>query len=224
MHYNVAVITDYQPDESDITDIMARYSFDLDADKEITRTKEEILEDISCIEEMSEEMKKLLAEGKKEELIRQWYDEGYCEYELDEDYNEFYWCNYDGQWDWWVIGGRWDGYFNGKNQGQIKELKRIDRNKNIKELRKSYPKEYRKFIKRREEIRKLEEGSYVRNEFEQYYPSFKEYIYSEKETYTYAIVDEEGEWLGNEYSREEWDKIIFGKDKDYWITIVDCHC
>ena len=224
MHYNVAVITDYKPGESDIEDIMSRYSFDLEVDKEITRTKEEIIEDIYSAEELSEEMQKLLKAGKKEEAIKQWYHEGCLDYELDEDLNEFYWCNYDGQWDWWVIGGRWDGYFNGKNQGQIKEIVRIDRNKNVKELRKDYPKDYRKFIKRREEIRKLEEEPYMIEEFERYYPSFREYIYGEKEIYTYAVVDEYGEWLGNEFSREEWDAIIGGKDKDYWITIVDCHC
>jgi len=162
----------------------------------------------------------------------------YGEY-LDKDGNLITTYNSNSKWDWWVVGGRWSGCLKLKSGGEadIAQIKDVDFNENmdIEALKKNEEivNAYNKLITEGDSFYKLE---YL----QKLYPNIESYIISRNAFTTFAVVDvdgvwhEKGEmgWFGCSSATPEdainwnasyYDTFIKNLDKDWYITIVDCH-
>ena len=156
-----------------------------------------------------------------------------------------YWYNPNARWDWYTIGGRWDSLLKLKNAGERSNSARV-RDCDFSPDEEDYRKAARFWEIFVEELPCSDE------EKQQYFNLYKkEYFiqqYGTKENYarhqamfqTYAFISEDGEWhetgrMGwwgmddatagsrESYIRDFEANLEEAKEKDLFITIVDCH-
>lgn len=187
-------------------------------------------------------------EKEKKEVAYRFEIENYSDKDrLDENGNELSTYNPDSKWDWWVVGGRFGDFFDTEEEYEEEDFKgstiqlkdypepvRID---DEKELREKYP----SLAKDWDTIQDGTYDGFYRVEYmQERYPTLKSYVEESVNLTPYAIVDENGGWhepgemgwWGMSHATTEntiswyesfYEKFIAGKDKDWFITIVDCH-
>ena len=156
--------------------------------------------------------------------------------------NELSTYNPDSKWDWWEIGGRWGGSLRDFNGEYHDTLKIADWDYNYID-----PADLARANRFWEVIVEGAEQEEGEDFFSLYRPDYYIEKYGNKSAFvknwitfsTYALLTPDGEWLepgqmgwwgiSNATPTEEgmWEKyylnLIASFDKDYYITIVDCH-
>lgn len=157
-------------------------------------------------------------------------------YELNEDGRYIYYSNPNAKWDWYQIGGRWDSEL----------LAKLEKDETAQLWVNSYPVKYIDFEEMRK--RRLEDltpyhdavyDGFLNPEYMlKRYPTEEEYIRSNTQFITYAVVTPDREWLepgamgwfgisaATIDAEREWDNSypeFLEKYKHCWLTIVDCH-
>lgn len=215
-HYTVAVIS-YTGTEEEVAKLLAPFDENIQVEKYIYRTKEQITKDGR---ERHEEALKEIQEFEKDKLIEvltspsyDWYrrilvaqtPQDFYDTEVnidmvDEDGNEYSTYNPESRWDWWQIGGRWSESlrdYNGNYHDTLR-IKNWDYNYiDLEDIAR-----YSRFWEIAVEGAELTEEE--KSEFILWYkPEYYLEKYGNKSNYiksmitfsTYALLTPDGEWL-----------------------------
>lgn len=219
-HYTVAVLTKTEPTEDDIYEALAPFDENMEVEKYVYLTKEEIIKNQrERLEENKKEYKEYLEnpeEYKKNhnnrwiEYLENEFSDDYqmtdeeiykerissCDDEdLDEDGSILSTYNPNSKWDWFVIGGRWSGAIKTKSGKEVNSAKISDiefgTDLNYEKIIKEHP-DYKKEY---EDLISGESGSFFKPEYyKEKYPTIESYIDEIYKFSTYALLDLEGNW------------------------------
>lgn len=143
-HYTVAVISN-SGEYDEIAGLLAPFDEELEIEKYVCRTKEDIIEAGKAVQKSIWEAAEKGIDVRKDlgintemdhvafqKLLAAETDEEYYELEvdktaeLDEEGNELSYYNPNAKWDWWQIGGRWDDLLAGEESVQLQDIDKYE--------------------------------------------------------------------------------------------------